>query len=135
MVIPELPQSPSNSRSQWLRQPAETSIYVMGSVGHPGRYAFTEGLSFLDIITAADGPSSNADILDIRVAHRGEARDRVTTVNLAAYFESGDEALLPHLRPGDVIFVPDRNRNWLESPGEHDPGAGRGGQAGSLSLS
>lgn len=114
VMIPELPQSPTDSRSQWMRQPAETSIYVMGSVGHPGRYAFSEGLSFLDILTAADGPSASADILDIRVAHRGEPRDRVSKVNLAAYFESGDDTLLPHVRPGDVIFVPDRNRNWLE---------------------
>ncbi len=114
VMIPELPQSPSDSRSQWLRQPAETSIYVMGAVGHPGRYAFAEGLSFLDILTAADGPSPGADIIDISVAHRGESRNRVTRVNLAAYFESGDDTLLPHVRPGDVIFVPDRNRNWLE---------------------
>lgn len=118
IMIPEIPQSPTDSRSQWLRQPAETSIYVMGSVGHPGRYAFSDGLSFLDIITAADGPTSSADILDIRVAHRGEPKDRVTKVNLAEYFESGDDSLLPRVRPGDVIFVPDRNRNWLEeSPG------------------
>ena len=114
IMVPELPQSPTDSRSQWLRQPAETSIYVMGSVGHPGRYAFADGLSFLDILTAADGPTSSADILNIHVAHRGEGRDRVSRVNLAAYFESGDETLLPRVRPGDVIFVPDRNRNWLE---------------------
>ncbi len=119
ITVPDLPQSPSDTRSQWLRQPAETSIYVMGAVGAPGRYAFAEGLSFLDIITAANGPGTNADILNIRVAHRGEPRDRVSKVNLAAYFESGDETLLPRVRPGDVIFVPDRNRNWLEeAPGE-----------------
>jgi protein involved in polysaccharide export with SLBB domain len=114
VTVAELPQSPSDTRSTWLKQPADTAIYVMGSVGHPGRYAFADGLSFLDIISAADGPTSAADILNIRVDHRGEGRDRVTKVNLAAYFETGDDSLLPHVRPGDVIFVPDRNRNWLE---------------------
>jgi protein involved in polysaccharide export with SLBB domain len=90
----------------------------MGAVGKPGRYAFEESLSFLDIISAADGPTNAADLLNIRVAHRGEGRDRVSRVNLARYFETGDETLLPRVRPGDVIFVPDRNRNWLEqSPG------------------
>jgi protein involved in polysaccharide export with SLBB domain len=90
----------------------------MGSVGSPGRYAFEPQLSFLDIMSAAGGPTSAADLLNIRVAHRGEGRDRVSRVNLAAYFESGDDSLLPRVRPGDVIFVPDRNRNWLEqSPG------------------
>jgi protein involved in polysaccharide export with SLBB domain len=116
--VPELPQSPTDSRSQWVQQSADRSIYVMGAVGKPGRYAFEESLSFLDIISAADGPTNAADLLNIRVAHRGEGRDRVSRVNLARYFETGDETLLPRVRPGDVIFVPDRNRNWLEqSPG------------------
>lgn len=112
--VPELPQSPTDSRSQWVQQSSDRSIYVMGAVGRPGRYAFEERLSFLDILAAADGPTNQADILNIRIAHRGEARDRVSRVNLARYFETGDETLLPRVRPGDVIFVPDRNRNWLE---------------------
>ncbi len=118
ITIPELPASPSDQRSTWIGQPAERSIYIMGSVGSPGRYAFEPQLSFLDIMSAAGGPTAAADLLNIRVAHRGEGRDRVSRVNLAAYFESGDDSLLPRVRPGDVIFVPDRNRNWLEqSPG------------------
>lgn len=112
--IPELPQSPNDTRSTWVRQSADRSIYLMGSVGKPGRYAFEQSLSFLDILAAADGPTPAADLLNIRVNHRGEGRERVTRVNLAQYFETGDESLLPRVRPGDVIFVPDRNRNWLE---------------------
>lgn len=116
--VPELPRSPTDTRSQWVQQPADRSIYIMGAVGRPGRYAFEPNLSFLDILAAADGPTNAADLLSVRVAHRGEGRDRVTRVNLARYFETGDETLLPRVRPGDVIFFPDRNRNWLEqSPG------------------
>jgi protein involved in polysaccharide export with SLBB domain len=114
--VPELPQSPTDSRSQWVQQSADRSIYLMGAVGRPGRYAFEEGLSFLDVMAAADGPTNAADLLNIRIAHRGEGRDRVSRVNLARYFETGDDTLLPRVRPGDVIFVPDRNRNWLEQP-------------------
>jgi protein involved in polysaccharide export with SLBB domain len=118
ITVPELPQSPNDTRATWMQLSADRSIYVLGSVGHPGRYAFEEKLSFLDIISAADGPTPQADLLNIRVSHRGEGRDRVTKVNLAAFFETGDDRLLPHVRPGDVIFVPDRSRNWLEvSPG------------------
>nr|WP_294505445.1 SLBB domain-containing protein [uncultured Rhodopila sp.] len=118
ITVPELPQSPNDTRATWMQLSSDRSIYVMGSVGHPGRYAFEDKLSFLDIISAADGPTAQADLLNIRVSHRGEGRDRVTKVNLAAFFETGDDRLLPHVRPGDVIFVPDRSRNWLEvSPG------------------
>jgi protein involved in polysaccharide export with SLBB domain len=114
VTVPALPQSPNDTRSTWVEQPASRSIYVLGSVGHPGRYAFDPGLSFLDVLSAADGPTPSADLLNIRVSHRGEARERVSHVDLAAYLESGDEHLLPEVKPGDVIFVPDRNRNWLE---------------------
>ena len=115
VMVPELPPSPpSDTRATWLRQRSDASIYVMGAVGAPGRYAFERGLSFLDIISAANGPTPAADIINIRVSHRGEGRDRITRVNLAAYFETGDDTLLPGLQPGDVIFVPDRNRNWQE---------------------
>lgn len=116
--VPELPQSPSDTRSQWVLQGADRSIHVLGAVGKPGRYAFEERLSFLDVVSAADGPTNAADLLNIRVVHRGEGRDRVSKVNLAQYLETGDETLLPRVRPGDVIFLPDRNRNWLEqAPG------------------
>lgn len=114
ITVPELPQSPNDTRATWTELSADRSIYVIGSVGHPGRYAFEEKLSFLDIISAADGPTAAADLFNIRVSHRGEGRDRVTKVNLAQYFETGDGALLPRVKPGDVIFFPDRSRNWLE---------------------
>lgn len=114
--VPEQPVTPNDSRATWLRQSTERSIYLMGSVGKPGRYAFEDRLSFLDVLAAADGPTTSADILNIRVTHRGEARDRVTRLNLAQYFETGDESLLPRIRPGDVIYVPDRSRSWLEIP-------------------
>ncbi len=117
VTVPELPVSPNDQRSTWTGLPADRSIYIMGSVGRPGRYAFEPQLSFLDILSAAEGPTPAADLLNIRVSHRGEGRDRVSRVNLAAYFESGDDTLLPRVRPGDVIFVPDRNRNWLELSG------------------
>jgi protein involved in polysaccharide export with SLBB domain len=116
ITVPEQPVTPNDSRATWLRQAADRSIHLMGAVAKPGRYAFEDGLSVLDLLSAADGPTAGADLLNIRVSHRGEARERVSRLNLAAYFETGDESLLPQLRPGDVVYVPDRNRSWLEVP-------------------
>lgn len=116
ITVPEQPVTPNDSRATWLRQPADRSVHLMGAVGKPGRYAFEPDLSVLDLLSAADGPTPAADLLNIRITHRGEARERVSRLNLAAYFETGDESLLPQVRPGDVIYVPDRNRSWLEIP-------------------
>lgn len=114
VMVPELPRDPSDNKAQWVRQASDRSIYIMGAIGSPGRYAFNENLHFLDILAAADGPRADADIQAIRVTHRGQLEARVTPLNLAMYFETGDEALLPNVKPGDVIYIPSRNREWTE---------------------
>ncbi|WP_298441720.1 SLBB domain-containing protein [uncultured Ferrimonas sp.] len=118
VVVNELPWDPSDNKSSWVRQSAESSIYVFGQVGAPGRYAFTEQLGFLDILAAADGPTDKADLGQIRITHRDGSKARVTQLNLARYFESGDESVLPQVLPGDTIFLPQRQRQWLEKPSE-----------------
>lgn len=118
IVVPELPRDPSDNRSQWIRQAKERSIYILGQVGAPGRYAFNNQLEFLDILGAANGPLPNADLHNVRVTHRGEDGARVTKLNLALYFETGDESVLPKIRPEDVIYVPERNRQFLDNKKE-----------------
>ncbi len=114
IVVPELPRDPSDNRSQWIRQAKERSIYIFGQVGAPGRYAFNEELTFLDILSAANGPAGNADLHNVRVTHRGENGTRVSNLNLALYFETGDDSILPKVRPEDVIYVPERDRQYLD---------------------
>lgn len=116
--VPELPKDPNDNRSQWIRQESQRSIYIMGSVVAPGRYAFNENLNFLDILAQAQGPTTQADLEHIRISHRKENGTRVTKVNLALYFETGDDGLLPKVKPEDVIYLPDQNRAWLQKPKE-----------------
>jgi protein involved in polysaccharide export with SLBB domain len=115
VTIPELPENPVDNKSTWLQQAAETSIYIMGAVQKPGRYAFSNNVHFLDILSAAEGPTPSADLANVRVTHRrgGPGPAALTRVNLTTYFNSGDERLLPDVIPGDVIYVPDRNGDWL----------------------
>lgn len=116
--IHNLPQDPSDNKAQWVRQSSEKSIYIMGQVLSPGRYMFTEDMHFLDILAAADGPSLDADIHEIRISHRNNKYAKVTKLNLALYFETGDESLLPKVTMGDTIYIPEKNRNWLENSKE-----------------
>jgi protein involved in polysaccharide export with SLBB domain len=113
--VPDLPENPVDNKSTWLQQAAETSIYILGAVQKPGRYAFSKNVHFLDILGAAEGPSATADLANVRVTHRrgGPGPAAITKVNLTIYFNSGDERLLPDVVPGDVIYVPDRNADWL----------------------
>lgn len=116
--INELPTDPSDNKSQWVRQSSEVSIYVFGQVGAPGRYAFTEELNFLDILSAADGPTKDADLHNIRINHRDKKFANVTKLNLSLYFETGDDNLLPKVLPGDTIYIPAKDRTWIDEPQE-----------------
>ncbi|MBL8670561.1 MAG: SLBB domain-containing protein [Alphaproteobacteria bacterium] len=119
IMVPELPDDPRDNKSQWTRQASDRSIYVMGAVQAPGRYAFSPDFSFLDILAAADGPSPAADLRNIRVSHRNGAETSVSKVNLALFFDTGDDRALPRVKPGDVIFVPSRNGDWMDQSKEN----------------
>ena len=116
--VHDLPQDPSENKSQWVRQSADKSIYVFGQVGAPGRYLITQEMSFLDILSAADGPTENADIHNIRVNHRKESAVKVSKLDLGVYFETGDDELLPDIKAGDTIYIPEKDRLWLNESKE-----------------
>ncbi|GAD89352.1 hypothetical protein VHA01S_019_00290 [Vibrio halioticoli NBRC 102217] len=112
--VHDLPQDPSDNKSQWVRQKSEASIYVFGQVNAPGRYRFTKEMHFLDILSAADGPTKDADIHNIRITHRDKTYSQVSKLNLSLYFETGDESLLPVVTTGDTIYIPEKDKNWLD---------------------
>ncbi|WP_019614103.1 SLBB domain-containing protein [Psychromonas ossibalaenae] len=118
IMIQELPQDPSNNKSQWVRQSSEKSIYIFGQVGAPGRYMFSNEMNFLDILAAADGPTDQADLRNIRINHRDDMQKGVSKLDLALYFETGDDHLLPVVKTGDTIYIPEKNRIWLDQSKE-----------------
>ncbi len=101
MRLHDLPQDPSDNKSQWVRQSSDSSIYVFGQVNAPGRYRFNNNMHFLDILAAADGPTKDADIHNIRITHRDKSYAQIQKLNLSLYFETGDENLLPKVKTGE----------------------------------
>ncbi len=118
IIISERPRDVIDNKARWLRQSQESSIYVFGQVGQPGRYAFNNKLHFLDILSAADGPNQHADIHNIKITHRNSHQSKVSTLDLGLYFETGDETLLPFVKSGDTIYVPERNKPWIDNKKE-----------------
>lgn len=119
VFVPELANKFSNNKSRWLGQDKDKSIYVFGEVGVPGRYAFNHEMGFLDILSAANGPNSNADIHNIHITHRNKNKANAVTFDLSEYFLTGDETLLPTINIGDTIYVPERNKPWLDESKEN----------------
>ena len=118
IIISERPRDVIDNKARWLRQSQESSIYVFGQVGQPGRYAFNNKLHILDILSAADGPNKDADIHNIKITHRNNFQSKVSTLDLGLYFETGDETLLPIVKSGDTIYVPERDTPWIDNKKE-----------------
>ena len=70
---------------------------------------FTDKMRFLDVLSAADGPNMKADLKNVRVTHRNGGNEKVSKLDLALYFETGDENLLPEVKDGDTIFIPNKD--------------------------
>ena len=118
IMVQELPQDPNDDKARWIRQSAEKSIYIFGQVGAPGRYMFTDKMTFLDILSAADGPTEKADLRNIRINHRNKRSQPISKLDLALYFETGDDSMLPLVRTGDTIYIPATSRPWLDQSKE-----------------
>ncbi len=113
-----LPNPPTDNKSTWVNLLSENSIYIFGQVGAPGRYKFNDEMHFLDILSAANGPTVNADLHNIRISHLNGAQAKVSKVNLALFFETGDTSILPKIKKGDTLYIPEKDRNWLDKPKE-----------------
>lgn len=117
--VPVLPRSPIDNKAIWTQQDPKSTIYVFGEVGQPGRYNFNEQLNFLDILSAANGPTEKADLHDVHVIDRQGVYPQVIHVNLALYFETGDPELIPKVLPGDAIYLPQKNKDYTETNTRH----------------
>ncbi|MGF1563551.1 MAG: SLBB domain-containing protein [Geminicoccaceae bacterium] len=118
VTLRDLPQDPTDNTSRYILQPPERSIYVMGAVGAPGRYAYEPGLSLLDVLSAAEGPVTDSDLRRIRLIKGTTPTAETSTIDLSLFFETGDGHVLPELAAGDTIYVPSLDRPFVDQASE-----------------
>ncbi|MBI3947906.1 MAG: SLBB domain-containing protein [Armatimonadetes bacterium] len=97
--------------SEYVREPVVTidlieanraSIY--GRVMRPGTYVLPSQARAMDLVQIAGGFEEAADRARIRLLRQGVS----TELDLARFTATGDPALNPELRPGDMLTVPER---------------------------
>jgi len=82
------------------------SIYVSGAVARPARIGFERIPSVPDVITAAGGALTNADLSRVEVVHQEGDQRHTLTVDVASVLRDGSVQNLPRLKPGDSVVVP-----------------------------
>lgn len=98
-------------RSAWIDTPKENTVRVLGSVGQPGRYAFTTEMTILDLLAEAGGPTASALQDNIVVVNLSCCKDQAVTFDLIDFAKTGDVTKLPLVRPGDTVYVPDESQD------------------------
>jgi protein involved in polysaccharide export with SLBB domain len=57
-------------------------------------------------VVRSGGPSGDAELEKVQIIRQNGERITRMKVNLNRYFEKGDQAGNPRLRPGDTVFMP-----------------------------
>ena len=85
----------------------EQKVIVLGSVTGQGSYAATVPVSAFQALAMAGGPSSTADLRNIRVFRGGDTESTVD-IDLSASLASlpGHTETIPLVYPGDLMYVP-----------------------------
>lgn len=89
-------------------------ILVMGVVGKPGPYDFTENMTLIDAIANAGGTSDKSDLGGIQVVRLEEGKTKTIAVHADLAMNGKDLSQNIKLQNGDLIYVPQRGMNIFE---------------------
>jgi len=89
-------------------------VNIWGFVAKPGQYMVPNNTDLISLLSFAGGPTEGAKISKILVVRSNpKLGNTVFKVNVKKYLETGDERLIPVLKPGDNIIVKGTTFHWI----------------------
>ena len=89
-------------------------VNIWGFVQRPGQYMVPNNTDLISLISYAGGPTEHAKINKIRIVRNDpQLGTKVWIINVKQYLETGDQRLIPVLRPGDTIVVKGTTFHWI----------------------
>jgi protein involved in polysaccharide export with SLBB domain len=85
------------------------SIYVLGRVVSPGKYAYADAVNLFDLIREAGGFTDDALKTRVKVVHRQGGQEKIDYANVDQALNDGNLDQLPQVRAGDTVIVAKRN--------------------------
>lgn len=99
----------ANNDIIYIPESTDAAVFMMGEVENPGSYQIqTAGLSLLDAINLAGGPTENANIKKIRLIREMKEQEGVKIVDLDKILATGDYSQNYLMEDNDIIYVPRR---------------------------
>ncbi len=79
--------------------------YIWGQVLKPGLYIVPDDTDLLALMSLAGGPTEDAKLSQVRIIRPSAEGEKVIFVDLEDYIDTGDESLIPLMKPGDTVIV------------------------------
>ncbi len=92
--------------SVFVKEYNSKKIFVLGEVARPGTFPYSDGMNVVEAITLAGGFRNTANENYVVVTRREGGKETRIPVPVGKISEEGAPNL--ELRPGDIVFVPDR---------------------------
>ena len=90
------------------------TVSVIGEVRNPGTFQLPEHATLLDLLLIAGGTTSQADIERVTLI-REKGGESKFEVDLKKVLTEGEFQLLPELKSGDTVFVPQKKESiWRQ---------------------
>jgi len=99
----------ANNDIIYIPESMDAAVFVMGEVASPGAYPVqTAGLSLLDAINLAGGPTEDGNVSEIRLIREMMDQEGVKTIDLDRILAKGDFSQNYLLKDNDIIYIPRR---------------------------
>ncbi|MGD9212285.1 MAG: polysaccharide biosynthesis/export family protein [Desulfobacteraceae bacterium] len=99
----------ANNDIIYIPESMDAAVFVMGEVKQPGSYQIqTAGISVLDALNMAGGPTEDANTGRIRLIRGLKEEGGVREVDLDSFLKKGDYSKNFLLRDNDILYVPRR---------------------------
>ena len=80
-------------------------VFIWGQVELPGVYEVPDGTDLIAALSLAGGPTDHAKLSEVKIIRSGGPKSEVLKVNVKKYMNTGDNNLIPLLKPGDTVVV------------------------------
>lgn len=110
--VPLAPFGVSMELGEHPEEKGKNVYFVLGSVASPGVRSLEPGTDLLDAIALAGGPTTEADLRNVRVVMKGPRYSNIARIDLEEYLENNSSPRYI-LHPEDTIVVPAREKDLL----------------------
>jgi len=90
-------------------------VNIWGFVKMPGQYLVPTNTDLVSLISYAGGPLEDAQLKKIRLIRTamGDSSEKLISLNVKKFIESGNVTENPELLPNDTIVVPATSYHWV----------------------